>query len=121
MRQKEIPLLFVLLVLLAGVIPAFAAGDATVSNAAPTLSDVDHEDLIASQPLFFIENKGQISGDVLFEVISNGGLVYFTGDGATIRVIRTIDDEFASSTIGFTYEVLRRIPVFMELTPFPAG
>ncbi len=28
MRQKEIPLLFVLLVLLAGVIPAFAAGDA---------------------------------------------------------------------------------------------
>ncbi|HPS22836.1 MAG TPA: PKD domain-containing protein, partial [Methanoregulaceae archaeon] len=104
MRQKEIPLLFVLLVLLAGVIPAFAAGDASASNTAPTLSDVDHEDLIASQPLFFIENKGQISGGVRFEVISNGGLVYFTGDGATIRVIRTINDEFASSTIGFTYE-----------------
>ena len=109
MRQKEILLLFILLVLLAGFFPASvaeeipalssASGISGVFGTAPllfessdTASDMqcvwppEPESGLISIPLIFIENKGQSADDVLFEVISDGGTISFTGDGSNIQL-----------------------------------
>ncbi|MDD1705606.1 MAG: SBBP repeat-containing protein, partial [Methanoregulaceae archaeon] len=95
--------------------------DPGTAGTVPVATPEDQESLTSSKPLFFIENQGQSSGEVLFEVISDGGIVFFTGDGAIIRVIRSVNDELISSRIGFTYEGASGASAVKGLEPLPCS
>ena len=142
MRQKEILLLFILLVLFAGFFPACAAVETPDPYTVPGISGVFgtapllFEDLTAaanvqcvsplepgsgleSIPLMFIENKGQSSDEVLFEVIADGATISFTGDGSVIRLVRYDDEVPSAATVGFTYKGSSALTPAEGIEPLP--
>ncbi|MDD1713848.1 MAG: SBBP repeat-containing protein, partial [Methanoregulaceae archaeon] len=54
-------------------------------------------------PLFFIGNKGQTSDDILFEVITGGGILFYTKDGSSISLIGEGRD-YPSPVLEYSFE-----------------
>jgi hypothetical protein len=123
MKTKAILLLLLLLVLFSVLADAGTAGEGmAVSPLSPDISPLLRtlpilpENFIAgttatasaqandpgwipSTSLFFIMNNGQNSDDVLFEVISDGGPIFYTSEGSVFRLIGYNGDDMVISTV----------------------
>ena len=103
MNKKHVLLLILLLVPVSGFLgfavaadlpdPALASGTGNIGlplaaeAAASPESSGEQAVPPTGIPLFFIENKGQTSDDILFEVITSGGVLFYTQEGSSISLI----------------------------------
>ncbi len=86
MRLRQLVLVALLLVPLAGVVPDASS---TPSLAAPAPPPPPRSD---SLPLLFVENRGQTDAQVAFTVLGGPNTVFFTASGVTYSILETLPE-----------------------------
>ncbi len=118
MKTKRVLLILLLLVPIAGLLSSTAAADLPDPSSAPELTrlilppgqesaassvvSAEQDDPLSHISLFFIENMGQCGEDIAFEVITDGGTIYYTRDGAIINLVKQ-DKSGIAPVLGYRF------------------
>ncbi|HNQ29415.1 MAG TPA: SBBP repeat-containing protein, partial [Methanolinea sp.] len=99
-------------------------GDAGFGNElpgiAPSVFDGGERGLqerVTTMPLLFIENAGQSDDEVEFVVISDGGSIFFTREGVTVKLVTLMEDTPAATLVGYRFVGAEPSPRITGLDP----